>query len=470
MSYIAPVWGLNTPAADSSGLYVFDGQGNMRPGFPLYTGVNIWSSAVVTDLDDDGSMEMALGSNGNRFYVMRANGQEWMDGDSNPATKGVFKVLSGSFNIGSPGAADIDLDGLPELVYGGIDGKVYVWNADGSDVPGFPFVATSTAITSSVAIGYLDGPGDPTPEIVFTTLKDSLYVLNSNGTRRAGWPVWVRTGGSSRSPSPALADMNNDGFLDIVHMGTNGGLYVFNRNATIIVPWSNVRYTTFTSGASESSPVVADINGDGFNDIVCGGEEGQLTALSGATASVMPGFPIQLAGEIRGTPALADVDRDGRTEILLAGWDKNLYVWDYDFTFSPGGPPPWPQFHHDARRTGFASAPLFVGVGDGPGGAGGIVADVEFSQPAPNPSRLSAGPRFDFAVPATLAGARYELAIYDLSGRRVQLVDAGPARAGRFSLAWNLRDADGRPVDGGVYFARFSLAGRHLTRKLVVLH
>jgi hypothetical protein len=468
MSFIAPVWGLNNPAADSSGLFVFDTQGQLRPGFPFYTNVNIWSSAVVTDLDGDGSMEMAFGSNGNRFYVLRSNGQEWMDGDSNPGTQGVFKVLSDFFNIGTPGAADIDLDGLPELVYGGIDGDVYVWNADGSNVPGFPFL-TNSAITSSVAIGYLDGPGDPTPEIVFTTHADSLYVLNSNGSRRTGWPVWVRVGGSSRAPSPALADMNNDGFLDIVHMGTNGGLYVFNRNATIIPPWSNVRYTTFTSGASESSPVVADINGDGFPDIVCGGEESQLTAISGATATVLPGFPIQLGGEVRGAPALADVDTDGKSEIVLVGWDKNLYVWDYDFTFSPGGPPPWPQFHHDARRTGYASAPLFVGVGEGPGGAGGGIVALEFAPPSPNPSRRSLGSRLEFAVPATLAGGRYELAIYDLSGRRVQLVDAGQAKAGRYALTWDLRDASGRPVDGGVYFARFSLGGRHLTRKLVVL-
>jgi len=41
--------------------------------------------------------------------------------------------------------------------------------------------------------------------------------------------------------------------------------------------------------------VVADINGDSFNDVVMGGEDGQLTALSGADGSVLPGFPIQLA-------------------------------------------------------------------------------------------------------------------------------------------------------------------------------
>src|SRR5262245_6940420 len=57
MSFVAPVWGHDAPSPpDSAGLYVFDRQGNVRPGFPLYTGVNIWSSAVVTDLDGDGQM------------------------------------------------------------------------------------------------------------------------------------------------------------------------------------------------------------------------------------------------------------------------------------------------------------------------------------------------------------------------------------------------------------------------------
>ena len=44
----------------------------------------------------------------------------------------------------------------------------------------------------------------------------------------------------------------------------------------------------------------------------------------------------------------------------VAGYDKNLYLWDYDFPFSPNGQPPWPQFHHDAQRTGLASNPAFA--------------------------------------------------------------------------------------------------------------
>ena len=462
MSFIAPSW-------DSTGLYVFDKNGQIRPGFPLKISDPIWSSAAIGDLNGDGHMEMAFGSNGNNFYVMRENGQEWMDGDNNPSTKGVFKHLSQAVNYGTPALADIDGDGKLDIVYGSFDGKLNVWKSDGTNVPGFPF-QTNGNITGSVAVGYLDGPGDTSPEIVFSTTADSLYVLNANGQRRPGWPVHARCGGSSRSPSPALADMNNDGFLDIVHLGTEGLVWVYNRNGTVLAPWNGVRYTPSTSGASESSPVVADINGDGFNDIVCGGEDSQLTALSGADGSVLPGFPIQLGGEVRGTPALADIDKDGKTEIVLAGWDKNIYVWDYDFPFSPGKTPPWPQFHHDARRTGFASAPLFVGVEGGPDAGAAAIRTLEFAPPSPNPMRPGLNTAtLDLAVPSAMAGGEYDLSIYDLSGRRVKRVDSGLAPVGRFSLKWDLRDERGRPVDGGVYFVRFTLGGKAVSHKLVVL-
>jgi hypothetical protein len=51
----------------------------------------------------------------------------------------------------------------------------------------------------------------------------------------------------------------------------------------------------------------------------------------------------------------------------------------------------------------------------------------------------------------------------------VKRVDSGVAPVGRFSLKWDLRDAQGRPVDGGVYFVRFTLAGKSVSHKLVVL-
>jgi hypothetical protein len=375
-------------------------------------------------------------------------------------------VAGQPFNFGTPALADIDGNNQLDIVYGSYDTKLYVWRPDGSNLPGFPFT-TSGNITSSAAVGYLDGPGDPSPEIVFAAANESLYVVQADGTRRPGWPIWIRTTGASKITSPALADMNNDGFLDIVFQSSNGGVYAFNRTGAVLFGLSNLRYSPLTNGASESSPVVADINGDGFNDIVCGDETGLLSAFSGANGQLLPGFPIQLAGEVRGAPAVADIDRDGKTEIVLSGWDRNLYIWDYDFPFQPNGVAPWPQFHHDARRTGFYNAPLFVGVNDDPAAGGPMPGRIAFEPPQPNPA--NGRTRLWWSVPATRDGETYELAIHDVTGRRVKLVDSGRARAGRFSAAWDLRADDGRPVSGGVFFARFTVGGESKSRKLVVL-
>src|SRR5262249_23968021 len=156
-----------------------------------------------------------------------------------------------------------------------------------------------------VAVGYLDGPGDNQLDIVVATgiypgnnpINDSLYVFNALGQLRAGFPKAVNFSQGGKAPSPALADINNDGFLDIVVASTNGKLYVYDRNGNIVGPWNGVPYSAITSAATEASPVVADIDGDGLNDIVIGDENGNLSAFGGA-GTMLPGFPIPLGAAV----------------------------------------------------------------------------------------------------------------------------------------------------------------------------
>jgi hypothetical protein len=447
---------------DTKGIYVFDLAGQSKSGWPVTISDNMYAAVAAADLQGDGLKELVVASNGYNIYAFRANGTELIDGDSNPATLGVFKRTEAMWNFGAPALAPLQNDGTNAIVYGAVDKHLYAWRYDGSNLPGFP-VHLKAGVSASVAVGSLDGPAGPL-SIVVPAECDSVYVFRSDGSRRSGFPVSCPMGDTYRNPSPALADMNGDGYLDIVQASTAGGLYVWDHHGAIVPPWNNVRYSALTSWATEASPVVADINGDGHPDIVMVEQNGQVTAFSGADASLLPGFPIQLAGEGASTPALCDCDGDGKTEIVAVGLDLNVYMWDYDFAFSPGQVPPWPQFHHDAARTGYAGTPIPAGTEVE---APVLPRALELALPAPNPAR--GGTRLWYGVPADRAGGLLELAIYDLSGRRVRTLQSGRAEPGSHSASWDLRDESGTPARAGIYFARLSLGSEAHTRKVVVV-
>jgi len=453
---VAPTW-------NDRRVYVYDTQGQVKPGWPFDTGIEIFSTPAIGDLDKNGTKEILFGSNDARFFVLRSNGTEWMDGDANPATAGVFKTLGFSFNYGTPALADLDHDGFLDIVFSSFDGNLYGWRRDGTNLPGFPIVLGSGS-NSSVAIGYLDGVGDTQLEVVASAggSDDSLYVFEENGARRPGFPVALKTsGGLSKQPSPALADINGDGFLDIVAASTNGKLYVFNRNGTLQPAFTNVRFSSLTDAATESSPVVADMNGDGSPDILIGDDVASLSAFD-KNGQYLAGFPIALDGEVKGTPALCDCDGDGKTEIAMAGWDGKLYLWDYDFTFSPMGPPPWPQFHHDAMRTGLAIPETAVAVPPGP-----TPGQLSLSAPIPNPVRTHA--TFAYGIPASASGSSFSIDVYDATGRHVRRLSSGKAVSGTFTAQWDLRDDHRDPVASGLYLLVIRAGNERRSHRVIAL-
>ena len=89
---------------------------------------------------------------------------------------------------------------------------------------------------------------------------------------------------------------------------------------------------------------------------------------------------------------------------------------------------------------------------------------LELAAPWPNPARSVA--QLGFALPRA---ASLGLEIHDLQGRRVRTLASGRFAAGRYVLAWDLRDDGGQPVAPGVYLARLSGEAGVRTRRIVVL-
>lgn len=99
-----------------------------------------------------------------------------------------------------------------------------------------------------------------------------------------------------------------------------------------------------------------------------------------------------------------------------------------------------------------------VSAADGPGAG------------APHAPRLEAmrahgGTRFAFTLPQA---GDVRLALYDLAGRRVRELAAGPMAAGDHAITWDGRDARGLQVARGGYIARLEGEGVQLARSFTV--
>ena len=91
------------------------------------------------------------------------------------------------------------------------------------------------------------------------------------------------------------------------------------------------------------------------------------------------------------------------------------------------------------------------------------VADVRLVV-APNPFLGGSTVNFALARPDDI-----DLAVYDLGGRAVRVLQHGRLAEGAHRFEWNGRDDRGRKAPAGVYFVRFDATGRHVESKLVKL-
>ncbi|HVO76627.1 MAG TPA: FlgD immunoglobulin-like domain containing protein, partial [Candidatus Bathyarchaeia archaeon] len=82
----------------------------------------------------------------------------------------------------------------------------------------------------------------------------------------------------------------------------------------------------------------------------------------------------------------------------------------------------------------------------------------------PNP--FNAATNVSFALPGP---SEVELAVYDISGRRVALIEHGREEAGVVNRSWNGTDERGRSLASGLYFLRLKAGAAQAVRKIVIV-
>lgn len=368
----------------------------------------VWASPAVADLDGDGALEIAVGRGGDQLTVYSASGAvEW---SAHPFGAGEVRTLAIA-----PGMRD-GADELAVVVgrasggdtrqlsaYAGSGALLDGWPARRDGEPGYGW----GMYNQNVAVADLDDDGDaevigPTDTHYITALDHTGAQLPANPRYGAG-KVWSQVGvhvsdavdlrgyancGSEHRPNfadsaPVIADLDGDGTREIVVVGN-----VYDCAAD---PYRSLSQLPFVFRADRSR-----WSGSGFDWTEIPSPRAGSGPRSEDYETIESALP---------NPAVADLDGDGRKEILYPSYDGRVHAVWLDRTQHGH----WP-FTVPGPGFAFASEPAVADL-DGDGSA-----EVIFT-----------------SWPPKASGQPGKLFIVDAQGRQAHAVDLPPARAG----GWN---------------------------------
>lgn len=139
------------------GVYAFDKNGNVLPGWPFEKGWNFASSPALADFDNDGDLEITASRLGFYTYVIHHDGTLASGWPQQTTWNDYYSTIIG----------DINNDDIPDILTTAGNGfypstsshgGLYAWNYDGTPIPGFP-KATEVDAQAPATIADIDNDG-----------------------------------------------------------------------------------------------------------------------------------------------------------------------------------------------------------------------------------------------------------------------------------------------------------------------
>jgi len=184
--------------------------------------------------------------------------------------------------------------------------------------PGFPKITGTAPLLSALDA---DIDGNDTLDIAVIDTAGGLKIWRADGSVLR----YLRIGTTTRADL-AIGDVAGDSKLEVVVAG--------NDTFVTVVPVSGDTTHIKVGDRVLAAPVLADLDADGKKEIIVGSTDMKLYAWKG-DGTPMPGFPVAVGSEIRAPVAVTDTIRP---QIVLLSGDGRLFLFDPDGSLASGFP------------------------------------------------------------------------------------------------------------------------------------
>ena len=298
-----------------------------------------WKNPTFADIDNDGDMDLIYGSADGELYFYRNIGTS-----KKPKFKlerQLFEPIRITGGAPSVSFADFDKDGDFDLLSGDyLGGFQYFKNIGNKRHPVFRRASerfTSMKVQSFSTPIFVDFDNDGDLDIVSGALDGKIYVFTNtkNGFVENSNPFKnVRLREKS---APAAVDINNDGLVDFLFCGGLPNQYLFMINQGNGIFKADNSVIERVSFPYDARPAFADVDCDGDFDLVIGGRDGRLIYFENTGTPEKPYFELNrdLFRDVKvkqnSSPGFADLDGDGRPELVVGEYNGNFYYYKANF-------------------------------------------------------------------------------------------------------------------------------------------